>query len=89
MSSEVHGKTILIVGNEPDILNLIMRVLEEHRYSALTTSAAVNAIRTATELKGRINLLVADAMRPGTFVINEFLKTVHQIISSRPTGASL
>ncbi|HWQ25277.1 MAG TPA: PAS domain-containing protein [Chlorobaculum sp.] len=59
-----RGKNILVVENEPDLLKLIRKVLEEDGYSVLSATTAEEAIRTAGKLKGQIDLLVTGAVFP-------------------------
>ena len=127
---EGQKQTILIVEDEPDILNLIKKVLAEHGYSVLSASTAEEAIQTVEEFKIQIDLLVTDSLFPDQnsvrlsnrlleinpelkvlfmsgyspepldqlklfedgldfiqkpFGIKDFLKTVHQVISSSTT----
>jgi DNA-binding NtrC family response regulator len=58
------GKNILVVENEPDILKLIRKVLEEEGYSVLSATTAEGAIRSAGKLNGQIDLLVTGTVFP-------------------------
>ncbi|NTW11341.1 MAG: PAS domain-containing protein, partial [Chlorobiaceae bacterium] len=62
--SETRKQTILIIEDEPDILNLIKKVLEEHGYRVLSAPTADEAIQAVEEFKIQIDLLVTDSMFP-------------------------
>ena len=63
--SSQHGKeTILLVENEPDILNLCKLTLEKSGYSVLTASKPHDAIELAEQHKGTIKLLLTDVVLP-------------------------
>jgi PAS domain S-box-containing protein len=64
LASEGRKKTILIVENEPELLRLIRKVLEEQGYSVLSATTTEEAIRIAGKLEGQIDLLVTGAVFP-------------------------
>jgi PAS domain S-box-containing protein len=70
MASEGGQITILIVEDEPDILKLIRKVLEEYGYPVITAPTAQDAIQTAGEFKKPIGLLITDAVYPEPDSVN-------------------
>jgi PAS domain S-box-containing protein len=58
------GETILIVEDDPSILNLARRILHGLDYTVLTADRPERAIRLAEEHKGEIDLLVTDVIMP-------------------------
>jgi PAS domain S-box-containing protein len=58
------GETILIVEDDPLILNLARRILHGLDYTVLTADRPERAIRLAEEHKGEIDLLVTDVIMP-------------------------
>ncbi len=60
-----YGKeTILLVEDEPDILHLSQRMLEEKGYMVLSTTSPREAIRLADKHDGGIDLLLTDVVMP-------------------------
>ncbi|MEI8032532.1 MAG: GAF domain-containing protein [Chlorobiaceae bacterium] len=60
-----HGKeTILLVEDEPDILNLCKMMLQESEYAILSAPTPGEAIRIADAYDGQIHLLVTDVIMP-------------------------
>ena len=61
----VHGhETILLVEDEPAILESTALILEMQGYTVLMASTPDNAIRLAEEQKGEIHLLLTDVVMP-------------------------
>ena len=58
-------ETILVVEDEPAILDIAKRMLEGLGYRVLTASMPGEAIRVAKEHSGEIGLLIADVVMPG------------------------
>ncbi|MBI4395613.1 MAG: response regulator [Elusimicrobia bacterium] len=58
-------KRILVVEDEPDILALFVRLLEEEGYEVLSTSRPSEAVRMLVDLRLRIDVLITDHMMPG------------------------
>jgi two-component system, cell cycle sensor histidine kinase and response regulator CckA len=73
-------QTILLVEDEPDILSLCTIILERKEYKVLNAVSAEEAIRSAENYNGTIDLLITDVIMPG---INgaELSKT---LLSARP-----
>jgi CheY-like chemotaxis protein len=57
-------ETILLVEDEPAILNLTTRMLKRQGYTVLAASTAGDAIRLAMSHSGRIHLLMTDVIMP-------------------------
>jgi two-component system, cell cycle sensor histidine kinase and response regulator CckA len=60
-----HGKKrILLVEDDPDILNICKLMLENNGYEVLAASTPVDAIRISSAYSGDIHLLVTDVVLP-------------------------
>ena len=59
------GETVLLVEDEPAILQLTRRVLEKYGYTALTAASAQEALAMAEKHAGPIHLLLTDVVMPG------------------------
>jgi len=59
-----RGETVLIVEDEPQILNLGKRLLENLGYLVLTAANPSEAVRLAQEQPGKIDLLLTDVVMP-------------------------
>jgi PAS domain S-box-containing protein len=60
-----HGKeTVLIVEDEPDILNLCKQMLENDGYAVLTATTPGEAINIATHYTDKIHMLMTDVIMP-------------------------
>jgi CheY-like chemotaxis protein len=57
-------ETILLVEDEPAILNMTRQMLERFGYRVLSASTPGEAIRVATEHAGEIHLLISDVVMP-------------------------
>ena len=57
-------ETILLVEDEPALLNLATRMLENQGYTVLAASSPGEAIRLAREHRGEIHLLITDVVMP-------------------------
>jgi CheY-like chemotaxis protein len=58
-------QTVLLVEDEPAVLRLSKRLLENLGYAVLTATSAPTAIRLADERSGDVDLLVTDIVMPG------------------------
>ena len=56
-------KTILVVDNEPDIVDLTRKVLELGGYRVVTANSGEECLRILN--KGRVDLVLLDIMMPG------------------------
>jgi signal transduction histidine kinase/ActR/RegA family two-component response regulator len=59
------SETILVVEDEPTLLQLTAKVLTTHGYTVLSASGPDDAMRLATEHSGEIDLLLTDVVMPG------------------------
>jgi len=57
-------ETILVVEDEPAILKLTTRVLEDFGYTALGTNSPAEALRVAAAHPGTIDLVLTDVVMP-------------------------
>ncbi len=65
--SNVHGhETILLVEDEPMILEMTRKMLQGLGYNILSASTPDEAVCLAQERAGEINLLMTDVVMPGT-----------------------
>ena len=61
-----HGKeTILLVEDEPDVLHICHRILEQTGYMVLSASKPLEAIHIGEKYHGSIDLLLTDVVLPG------------------------
>ena len=58
-------ETVLLVEDEPMVLDLASRVLGSHGYRILVASNATEALQVAREHAGKIDLLLTDVVMPG------------------------
>ncbi|MBU1343501.1 MAG: PAS domain S-box protein [Proteobacteria bacterium] len=59
-----RGETILVVEDDPSILKLAKRMLDDLGYTALTSDTPKEAIRLAEKHRGAIRLLLTDVIMP-------------------------
>ncbi|HQP97307.1 MAG TPA: PAS domain S-box protein [bacterium] len=62
--SRGHGETVLLVEDEPAILKMTARMLENQGYVVLAANTPDEAIRLATEHPKKIHLLMTDVVMP-------------------------
>ena len=58
-------ETILVVDDTPEVLKIVVTILEAARFLVLQASNAPDAIRLAAEYSGTIDMLLSDVMMPG------------------------
>ncbi len=63
--SREEGATVLLVEDEPALLKLCRKFLEEEGYRVLAAAHSKEAIKLADEHPGQIDLLVTDVVMPG------------------------
>jgi PAS domain S-box-containing protein len=59
-----QGETVLIVEDEPSILKLSRKVIEQAGYHSLAASTPGEALSLVEEFEGRIHLLITDVVMP-------------------------
>ncbi|HVT77401.1 MAG TPA: response regulator, partial [Acidimicrobiales bacterium] len=64
VSRATHVGTVLIVEDEPAMLEVTRRMLTRRGYEVLTAASGADAIRVATEHEGAIDLLLTDVVMP-------------------------
>ena len=68
LKPEEHGgkrnETILIVDDEPNVLNVCKFAIENEGYEVLAASSPMEAISIASEYPGQIHLLLTDVVMP-------------------------
>lgn len=77
-------ETILLVEDEPDILQLCKLMLERRGYNVLTTATPDEAIKIAQRFSGSINLLLTDVVMP-EMNGNELAKKLQSILPNLKT----
>lgn len=65
MMEEDQETTVLVVEDEPVILDIARMILEQNGYRVLTASLPDQALRLAEEHAGSIHLLITDVTMPG------------------------
>jgi two-component system cell cycle sensor histidine kinase/response regulator CckA len=74
------GETILLLEDNPSMLEIMSRFLESDGYNVLPTSTAAEALKIATEHDGYIDLFLTDIVMPG---MNGSL-TAERLLHTRP-----
>lgn len=59
------GETILVVDDDPSVLQVASKVLRRGGYDVVEASGGEEALRLAEEREGRIHLLLTDVVMPG------------------------
>lgn len=68
-------KTILVVDDEPDIVNLTEKILKLGKYNTLTCNNGKEALKVIEEKYNQISLVLLDLMMPGVSGM-EVLRTI-------------
>ncbi|HEY2151884.1 MAG TPA: ATP-binding protein [Vicinamibacterales bacterium] len=79
-TSEPRPHTLLVVEDEPAVRNLVASALRPDGYRLLLAASAEEALRVVEKLDGPLDLLLTDAVMPGTSGI----ELAHQLIARRP-----
>ena len=58
------SRTVLVVDDEPDLCEIIRRMLDGRGFAVLTAGGVVDAIETCAAHRGRLDLLVTDLRMP-------------------------
>jgi len=80
-----RGETVLVVEDDPGILDLTANILERHGYRVLAAGTPEEALRVAREEAGDIDLLVTDVVMPGMNGHDLMI----QVVALRPRVKSL
>jgi two-component system sensor histidine kinase EvgS len=75
-----RGETVLVVEDEPSVLKLARKVLEQTGYTVLTADSPDLALALARDHAGTIHLLVTDVVMPGM----DGRDLAHRIASGHP-----
>lgn len=68
------NNTILLCEDQPDMLRICQRILENNNYNVISAENPKDAIRIATQYKGVIDLLITDVVMPEMSGINLAIK---------------
>jgi len=60
-----NKKTLLIVDDEPGILDVVSGLLGDEEYNILTADTGAQALQQSRDFKGEIDLLLSDFQMPG------------------------
>jgi two-component system cell cycle sensor histidine kinase/response regulator CckA len=60
-----NPQTVLVVDDEPNVLQLVESILEEAGYSVIAANSAANAIKAFDKMAYRPDLLLTDVVMPG------------------------
>jgi len=69
------NKTILVVDDEPDIVNLTQKILKLGKYNTLTCNNGKEALKVIEDKYDQISLVLLDLMMPGVSGM-EVLRTI-------------
>jgi PAS domain S-box-containing protein len=59
-----HGETVLVVEDEPAVLELVRRILSGHGYEVLTASSPEAAVAVSDRYSGPIDVVLTDVVMP-------------------------
>jgi two-component system cell cycle sensor histidine kinase/response regulator CckA len=57
--------TILVVDDTPEVLDVVLRILENAGFDVLHANSGPGAVKVAGEYPGKIDLLLSDVQMPG------------------------
>jgi CheY-like chemotaxis protein len=63
-TGQAAGETILIVEDDPAILELVQQMLQQHGYATIKTASPSECLEIATNFKHPIHLLLTDVVMP-------------------------
>ena len=63
--AESTQKVILVVDDDPGVLQFVAELLEDSNYHVLTATGGQEALAQSVKFKGEINLLLSDFQMPG------------------------
>ena len=61
----MSNELILVVDDEPDISDIVARVLQRDQYRVLTATSAPDALRIMAEQTDPVDLVITDLVMPG------------------------
>ena len=64
MDTHNSRATILVVDDDPAVLEVVSRLLVESRYNVLTGRSGEEGLRRSRDFKGQIHLLLSDFQMP-------------------------
>jgi two-component system cell cycle sensor histidine kinase/response regulator CckA len=82
-----HGELVLVVDDEPDLLNVTRSMLERHGYRVLTANDGTTAIALVSEQKDAIRLVITDILMPFMDGV-QFIRILHRLTPGMPVIAS-
>ena len=59
---KTNPKTVLVVDDESDVLQVVTRILEFHSFQVLSAASPQEAIRLGAEYEGEIDVLLSDVL---------------------------
>jgi CheY-like chemotaxis protein len=85
------GRTILVVDDEPSILNCVRRVLEQANYNVITSPSGNQAWEIIEQSRSKIDVVLTDIVMPGSIDGLTLAARIHRIDLKLPvlfiTGA--
>jgi len=63
-NGKAHSETIMVVEDEPDLLELVVQVLEARGYSVVSAASGKQALEQWSHHEHRIDLLLTDMVMP-------------------------
>lgn len=78
-----NGETVLLVDDEPEIVEMLAMILEEHGYTPLSATSGLEGSKIYTERNAEIHAVITDMMMP------EFdgASLIRQIVDTNPNTA--
>jgi CheY-like chemotaxis protein len=81
------GELVLVVDDEPDLVNVTRSMLERHGYRVLTANDGTAALAQVSEHKDAIRLVITDILMPFMDGV-QFIRALHRLTPSMPVIAS-
>jgi len=81
------GELVLVVDDEPDLVNVTRSMLERHGYRVLTANDGTAALAQVSEHKDTIHLVITDILMPFMDGV-QFIRALHRLTPSMPVIAS-
>jgi len=78
-SRPARGGTVLVVDDEPYVLDVARLTLEQAGYTALTSDDREGAVELARANADRLRALVIDVTMPGPMSVDQVCETVHEL----------